>query len=114
MDWPAQSTDLNPIKLWDQIKTMVREQNPTSVKELWTAINSAWEGFPSDGLNNLIVSISRMCTKESLLNIKTFLLCLFCGFGLILVNIVLCTTSEQFFLTARFLKLILFTVMCII
>ena len=61
MDWPAQSTDLNPIKLWDQIKTMVREQNPTSVKELWTAINSAWEGFPSDGLNNLIVSISRRC-----------------------------------------------------
>ena len=49
MDWPAQSPDFNPIEnLWDQIKTMVQEQNPTSVKELWTAINSAWEGFPSD------------------------------------------------------------------
>ena len=62
MDWPAQSTDLNPIEnLWDQIKTMVQEQNPTSVKELWTAINFAWESFPFDGLNNLIVSVSRRC-----------------------------------------------------
>ena len=33
MDWPAQSTNLNPIEnLWDQIKTMVEEQNPTSAK----------------------------------------------------------------------------------
>ena len=38
MDWPAQSTDLNPID---------------------TAINSAWESFPSNRLNNLIVSMSR-------------------------------------------------------
>ena len=76
MDWPAQSTDLNPIEnLWDQIKTMVQEQNPTSVKELWTAINSAWESFPSDRLNNLIVSMSRRCSCHQLhhlLNIKTF------------------------------------------
>ena len=43
-----------------QIKTMVQEQNPTSVKELWTAIN-AWESFPSDRLNNLIVGMSRKC-----------------------------------------------------
>ena len=98
--WPAQSPDLNPIEnLWDQIKTMAQEQNPTSVKELWTAINSAWEGFPSDRLNNLIVSISRMCTKESLLNIKTFVVHHFCGFGIILVNIVICTTSDQFIFT---------------
>ena len=62
MDWPAQSPDLNPIgNLWDQIKTMVKEQNPTSVKELWTATNSALEGFPSDRLNYLIVSMSRRC-----------------------------------------------------
>ena len=60
--WPAQSLDLNLIENpWDQIKTMVQEQNPTSVKELWTAKNSAWEGFPSDRLNNLIVSVSRGC-----------------------------------------------------
>ena len=91
--WPAQSPDLNPIEnLWDQIKTMVQEQDPTSVKELWTAINSAWEGFPSDRLNNLIV-IDSACLagvqlssgpEEGLLNIKTFLLYLFCSFGIIL------------------------------
>ena len=54
MDWPAQSTDLNPID---------------------TAINSAWESFPSDRLNNLIVSMSRRCSCHQLhhlLNIKTF------------------------------------------
>ena len=62
MDWPAQSPDLNPIEnLWNQIKTMVQKQNPTSVKELWTDINSAWKGFQSDKLNNLIVSMSRRC-----------------------------------------------------
>ena len=54
--------DLNPIKnLGDQTKTVVQEQNPTSVKELWTATNSAWEGFPSDRLNNLMVSMSSRC-----------------------------------------------------
>ena len=62
MDWPAQSPDLNLIEnLWDQIKAMAQEQNPTSVKELRTAINSTWEGFPSYRLNNLIVSMSRRC-----------------------------------------------------
>ena len=35
-----------------------------------------------------------------ILNIKTFWLYLFFGFGIILVNIVICTTSAQFFLTA--------------
>ena len=62
MDWPAQSPDVNPIEhFWNQIKTMVQEQNPASVKELWTDINSAWEGFQSDKLNNLIFSMSRRC-----------------------------------------------------
>ena len=41
--------------------------------------------------------------EEGLLNIKTFLLYLFCGFGIILVNIVICTTSDQFFFTASVL-----------
>ena len=51
---------------WDQITTMVQEQNPTSVKELWTAINSAWEGFPSDRLNDLIASTSRVNGKKGI------------------------------------------------
>ena len=35
MDWPAQSPDLNPVEhLWDQIKTIVQEQNPQNLREL--------------------------------------------------------------------------------
>ena len=46
--------------------------------------------------------------EEGVLNIKTFLLYLFCSFGIILVNIAICTTSEQFFLTACVVFICLF------
>ena len=58
MKWPAQSPDLNPIEnLWDQLKTMVKEQNYTNVTELWSAVKAAWQGFP---LDKLIISINSM------------------------------------------------------
>ena len=51
MEWPAQSPDLNPIEnLWDQLKIMIQEQNPTNVTELWSAVTAAWQGFPLDKL----------------------------------------------------------------
>ena len=62
MEWPAQSPDLNPIEnLWDQLKTMVQEQNPTNVTELWSAVKAAWQGFPLDKLIILINSMPRRC-----------------------------------------------------
>ena len=42
MEWPAQSSDLNPIEnLWDHLKTTIQEQNPTNVKELWNTVKAA-------------------------------------------------------------------------
>ena len=60
MEWPAQSLDLNPIEnVWDQLKTVVQEQNPTNVTELWSAIKAAWQGFPLDKLIILINTMAR-------------------------------------------------------
>ena len=91
MDRPAQSPVVNPIEhFWNQIKTMVQEQNPASVKELWTDINSAWEGFQSDKLNNLIVTMFRRCAALIMTRggptkyLKLWLLYLFCGFGIMI------------------------------
>ena len=53
MEWPAQLPDLNPIEnLWDQLKTVVQEQNPTNVTELWSVVKAAWQGFPLDNYFN--------------------------------------------------------------
>ena len=62
MNRPAQSPNLNPIEnMWDHLKTIVQEKNPKNVKELWTAVNAAWEGFPRERLVNLIDSMSSRC-----------------------------------------------------
>ena len=37
MEWPAQSTDLNPIEnVWKLLIERAKEKNPRNVKELWT------------------------------------------------------------------------------
>lgn len=40
MEWPAQSTDLNPIEnLWADIKNVVYEAKPRNAEELWNVVN---------------------------------------------------------------------------
>ena len=37
MDWPAQSSDMNPIEnIWKLLNERVNEKNPRNVEELWT------------------------------------------------------------------------------
>ena len=38
-----------------------KKQRLTNVKELWTAANDAWEGFPRECLVNLIDNLSSRC-----------------------------------------------------
>jgi transposase len=57
LDWPAQSPDLNPIEhLWAELKKRVRnrERPPTTLEELWNAIEEEWEGIPPDFCLKLI------------------------------------------------------------
>ena len=47
---PIMEPDLNPIEnLWDQIATMVEEENPTNVEQRWRAVKTLWEGLPATG-----------------------------------------------------------------
>ena len=62
MDWPAQSLNLNPLEnLWDHLKTIVQEKNPTNNADLRTAINDAWQPFLIEKLTKLINSMPRRC-----------------------------------------------------
>ena len=43
------------------VSDILKKQRPTNVKELWTAVNGAWEGFPRKRLVNLIDSMFSRC-----------------------------------------------------
>ena len=56
MEWPAQSTDLNPIKnLWGDIKNVVSEAKARNVKELWNVVKvvESSNGITADRSHNL-------------------------------------------------------------
>jgi transposase len=46
-DWPANSPDLNPIKLlWAILKAIVAKLGPKTVDELKTVLAHAWDWIP--------------------------------------------------------------------
>lgn len=60
MAWPALSPDLNPIEhLWDELKrtVRVRDQTPTNIDELKTALEEEWEAIPQEHIKKLIRSM---------------------------------------------------------
>ena len=43
------------------VSDILKKQRLTNVKELWTAVNVTWEGFPRERLVNLIDNMSGRC-----------------------------------------------------
>jgi transposase len=57
LDWPSQSPDLNPMEhLWAELKKRVenRQKPPTTLIELWEAIEEEWNDIPRDFCSTLI------------------------------------------------------------
>ncbi|MBW0536157.1 hypothetical protein O181_075872 [Austropuccinia psidii MF-1] len=59
LDWPAHSSDLNPIRnLWKVMKSQISKlYQPLMVGELQHAIDTAWTNFHVNLLNNLLYSM---------------------------------------------------------
>ena len=62
LDWPAQSTDLNPIEhLWQHLKWQLAnyENDPVSIYELWKRVETEWNNIPPQICLDLIASMPR-------------------------------------------------------
>ena len=62
LQWPAQSSDLNPIEhLWTHVKRRIEEDEepPNSVHKLWDRIQEEWDKVEPDVCQNLIESMPR-------------------------------------------------------
>ncbi|GFX34490.1 transposable element Tc3 transposase [Trichonephila clavipes] len=64
MDWPAYSTDLNPIEnVWDMLgrRIAARQPPPTCLPGLRRALLDELCNIPQDQIDNLILSMPRRC-----------------------------------------------------
>jgi hypothetical protein len=62
LDWPEQSSDLNPIKhLWDELERQLqaRPNRPTSVPDFTNALVAEWKQVPAAMFQHLVESLSR-------------------------------------------------------
>jgi hypothetical protein len=62
LDWPAQSSNLNPIEhLWDELECRLwaRPNRPTSVPDLTNALVAEWKQVPAEMLQHLVDSFRR-------------------------------------------------------
>ena len=49
MEWPAQSSDINPIEIvWKLLNERAKEKSPRNVEELWTNLKVEWEKISVD------------------------------------------------------------------
>ena len=62
MSWPAQSVDLNLIKLvWDELDWKVRVKQPTSAAHFWQLSPENWAELFSVYLQSLVERMQRIC-----------------------------------------------------
>ncbi|GFU13436.1 DUF4817 domain-containing protein [Trichonephila clavipes] len=64
MDWPARSTDLNPIEhVWDFLgrRLAARTLPPVTIRELRLALQDEWAAMPQQLIDTLILSMGRRC-----------------------------------------------------
>ncbi|GFX84974.1 transposable element Tcb2 transposase [Trichonephila clavipes] len=64
MEWPACSSDLNPIEhVWDMLgrRIAARPRPPATVRDLEIALLEEWNSIPQSLIDNLIVSMANRC-----------------------------------------------------
>ena len=62
MEWPAQSSDLNPIEnLWADVKEVVAAAKPTTKELLWNVVKEAWSEISLKRCQDLVNSMPRRC-----------------------------------------------------
>uniref|UniRef100_A0A8C5FTC3 Tc1-like transposase DDE domain-containing protein n=1 Tax=Gadus morhua TaxID=8049 RepID=A0A8C5FTC3_GADMO len=64
MEWPASSSDLNPIEnLWDQPGRAVRARvtNTTTLADLRQSLDEEWDAIPQQCATRLVFSMRRRC-----------------------------------------------------
>jgi hypothetical protein len=62
MEWPPQSSDLNPIEnLWSILDQQTREIRPQSDEQLFEILENGWKNIHIDKLNSLVDSMPRRC-----------------------------------------------------
>jgi len=62
LEWPAQSSDLNPIEhLWEHLKRQLNkyETEPSGIFELWERVEAEWNQLPVQVCLDLIESMPR-------------------------------------------------------
>ncbi len=60
LDWPANSTDLNPIEnLWGIVKRKMRNKRPKNADDLKATVKETWASIPPQQCHKLITSMPR-------------------------------------------------------
>ncbi|CAM4656440.1 unnamed protein product [Leuciscus chuanchicus] len=69
LNWPANSSDLNPIEnLWDIVKRKLRDARPNTLDELKAAIEASWASITPQQCHRLIASMP--CRIEAVISAK--------------------------------------------
>lgn len=62
LEWPSQSSDLNPIEhLWEELDRRVRCRNYSNKQALFHALQKEWEKIPFERIQKLVDSMPARC-----------------------------------------------------